>query len=216
MIKEIKKIIWNILIKLKIGGPIQLMLKSGLVDDGWFNSFNTKQAIDKNKKPIPWCTYPFIKFIEPRLKKDFSVFEYGSGNSTLWYAERVGEILSIEDNKEWYELNSKRIPNNAKILFHSLQYNGEYSGAASGSNKKFDIIIIDGRDRVNCTKKSLEALKENGVIIFDNSDLPQYSDGINFLIDLGFNKIDFLGLSPVTPHNNCTSIFYKANNCLGI
>ena len=75
MIKEIKKIIWKILIKLKIGGPIQLILTGGLLDDGWFNSFNTKQAVDKNNKPIPWCTYPFVKFIEPRLKKDFSVLQ---------------------------------------------------------------------------------------------------------------------------------------------
>jgi hypothetical protein len=216
MIKIIKKIIWKILIKLRIGGPIQLMLTGGLLDDGWFNSFNTKQAIDKNSNPIPWCTYSFIKFIEPRLKKHFDVFEFGSGNSTIWYAARVGEIFSIENNSEWYGMISKKVPSNVNIIFQPLEYNGEYCRKALMSNKKFTIIIIDGRDRVNCVKNSIQALKEDGVIIFDNSNLHQYSEGISYLISNGFKKIDFIGLSPVTPHNNCTSVFYRTINCLGI
>ena len=216
MIKSLKKTVWKILNKLRIGAPIQLMLTGGLLDDGWFNSFNTKQAIDKDKKPIPWCSYPFIKFIEPRLKKDFSVFEFGSGNSTLWYAERVGKILSVENDKGWFDLVSKKVPENAKIIFQMLEYNGEYCKKALAANNKFDVIIIDGRDRVNCIKHSIGALKEQGVLIFDNSNLPQYSDGISYLISNGFRKLDFIGLSPVTPHNNCTSIFYRPNNCLGI
>ena len=102
MIIKIKQIIWNILIKLKIGGAVQLFLASGLLEDGWFESFNTKRSINKIGNPIPWCTYSFIKFIEPRLKKDFKVFEYGSGNSTLWYAKRVAEITSVENDFGWY------------------------------------------------------------------------------------------------------------------
>ena len=102
MIKKIKQVIWNILIKLKIGGAVQLFLASGLRDDGWFESFNTKRSIDKEGNPIPWCTYPFIKFIEPKLNKDFSVFEYGSGNSTIWYAQRVKEIISVENDEDWF------------------------------------------------------------------------------------------------------------------
>jgi hypothetical protein len=216
MIRAIKKIIWKILIKLRIGGPIQLMLTGGLLHDGWFNSFNTKRAVDRINNPIPWCTYPFLKFIEPRLKKDFSVFEFGSGNSTLWYAARVGQILSVEDNRDWLEMVSKKVPENAKLIYQTLKYDGEYCRQASELGNKFDIIIIDGRDRVNCVKNSIQALAEDGVIIFDNSDLPQYSDGIIFLISKGFKKIDFIGLSPVTPHNNCTSVFYRTLNCLGI
>ena len=42
--------------------------------------------IDKNSNPLPWVTYGFIDFISERLNKSIDVFEYGSGNSTLWYA----------------------------------------------------------------------------------------------------------------------------------
>lgn len=80
MIRRIKNIVWKLLVKLNLGGAIQLMLTGGLLEDGWFKSFNTKQSVDINNSHIPWCTYSFIKFIEPRLKKDFTVFEFGSGN----------------------------------------------------------------------------------------------------------------------------------------
>ena len=47
----------------------------------------------------------------------------------------------------------------------------------------------------------------NSVIIFKNTGLLQYADGIDYLISKGFKKTDFLGLSPVTPHNNYVSVF---------
>ncbi len=216
MIRKLKNLIWKVLIRLKLGGAIQLMLASGLLDDGWFNSFNSKQSIDKNGEPIPWCTYPFIKFTEPRLSRDFSVFEFGSGNSTLWYAKRVKNIIAVENDKEWFNIISSNLPSNAQIIFKKLDYDGEYCRTVLDHSVRFNLIIIDGRDRVNCVKNSINRLTENGVIIFDNSDLPQYKEGVNFLIANGFKKLDFIGLSPVTPHNNCTSVFYKQLNCLGI
>jgi len=216
MIRRIKNIVWKLLIKLNLGGAIQLMLTGGLLEDGWFKSFNTKQSVDINNSPIPWCTYSFIKFIEPRLKKDFIVFEFGSGNSTLWYSNRVKNIISVENDEEWFNYISSKLPHNANIIFKKLDFNGEYCRSANKSNTKFNLIIIDGRDRVNCIKCSVDSLAEDGVIIFDNSDLPKYQEGINYLIDIGFKKIDFIGISPVTPHNNCTSVFYKYNNCLNI
>ncbi|GIK23441.1 MAG: hypothetical protein LC122_04105 [Chitinophagales bacterium] len=216
MIEKIKKIIWNILIKLRIGGVVQLFLASGLRDDGWFESFNTKRSIDKNGDPIPWCTYPFIKFIEPRLTKDFIVFEYGSGNSTLWYSSRVKEITAVENDKEWFDTVSKKLLSNASVIYRNLDYDREYCKAVVTTGKKFHLIIIDGRDRVNCVKNSINSLYDDGVVVFDNSDLSKYSDATHFLFNLGYKKIDFWGLSPVTGHNNCTSIFYKNNNCLNI
>lgn len=216
MIRRIKNIVWKLLIKLNLGGAIQLMLTGGLLEDGWFKSFNTKQSVDINNKPIPWCTYSFIKFIEPRLKKNFTVFEFGSGNSTLWYSNRVKNIISVESDKEWFNFIFSKLPQNAHIIFKRLDYNGEYCRSVNAENTKFNLIIIDGRDRINCIKCSVDSLAEDGVIIFDNADLPKYLEGINHLKDRGFKKIDFIGISPVTPHNNCTSVFYKYNNCLNI
>ena len=84
------------------------------------------------------------------------------------------------------------------------------------SKKKYEIIVIDGRDRVNCIKHSLKALKVNGVIILDDSERREYIKGRRYLMKNGFNNIDFWGISPGTFMKKCTTIFYKEVNCLGI
>ncbi len=211
-----KKVIWKILNKLHIASVIQLVLKSGLKEDGWFKSYHTKQAVDFKGNPIPWCTYPFIKFIEPRLNKTLDVFEFGCGNSTLWYASKVKNITAVEHNREWFDFVSKNTPGNAEIIFKELVYGGDYSKTVLENNKRYQIVIVDGRDRVNCAKNAVDALTSDGVIVFDNSDRPQYGPAFEFLRSKGFKQLDFHGLSPVTAHNNLTSIFYRGENCLNI
>ena len=169
MIRNIKNLIWKLLIKLGIGGPVQLLLTGYLKDTGWFKSFNTKKSIDYNGRPIPWCTYPFIAFIGPRLKRDMVVFEYGSGNSTMWYAQKVLKLIAVEHDKDWSEQMTKKLPSNAKILFRSLEEDNKYVNTISESDNKFDIVIIDGRNRNECVKSSINYLNDTGVIVFDNS-----------------------------------------------
>jgi len=211
-----RKFIWYILNKLKVASIVQLVLKSSLKEDGWFKSYYEKQAIDKKGNPIPWCSYPFIKFIEPRLKPSFEVFEYGCGNSTIWFANKVKNITSVEHHKEWYNNISKKLPNNAKVVFKELMYDGEYSKAIFDENKKYNIIIIDGRDRANCVKNAIKSLSDDGIIVFDNAGLKQYQESIELIMLQKFRRIDFIGATPVIAHNNTTSIFYRNNNCLKI
>ena len=199
-----------------IGGPIQLMLNSALKEDGWFESFTAKQSIDKDGRPIPWCTYPFIQFIEPRLKKNFDVFEFGGGNSTIWYAQRVNSIKAVEHDQGWVEYISDKMPGNAKIIYKELVADGEYSKEVLIGEEKYHIVIIDGRDRNNCAKNSINCLTDDGVIVFDNTNLPDYKESMVLFQNKGFKRIDFVGLSPVTAHTTCTSVFYKKENCLNI
>lgn len=210
-----EKLHWKILNAIRIGGPIQLMINSQLRDDGWFKSFYSKQSIDFNNKPIPWYRYSFIKFLEPRLKKTFNVFEYGSGNSTLWFAQRVKKIKAVEHNKNWFEKISKLLPENAGIAFKEID-NGEYASEVKSGNEKYDIIIIDGVDRNNCVYKSLECLSDKGIYIYDNSERKEYEESKKFLTDNEFKQIDFHGLGPVVPITSCTSVFYRESNCLKI
>lgn len=74
MIRNIMDLIWKLLIILCIGGPVQLLLTGYLKETGWYISFNTKKSIDYKNRLIPWCTYPFVEFIGPRLNKDIVVF----------------------------------------------------------------------------------------------------------------------------------------------
>lgn len=161
---------------------------------GWINSFKTQMPIDHDEKPLPWVTYGFID-------RTMDIFEYGSGNSTLWHASKVNSVTSIEHDKKWSERIKNTMPKNSTIYYQALEYDGKYSKFSHQLNKKFDIIIVDGRDRVNCVKNSINGLKENGVIVLDDSERRQYTDAIDFLLDENFKKIDFWGISP--------GLFYK-------
>jgi hypothetical protein len=216
MIKKIKWLIWYILIKLNLGGSVQLILASGLRDDGWFESFNTKSSINKNGDPISWYTYSFITFLEPRLKKDFKVFEYGSGNSTFWYAERVGYLKCVEHDKKWYERNRSLYPANVNAILKSFSLDGSYANEINADDIKYNIIIIDGVDRNNCVRLSINKLTDDGVVIYDNTQVQEYKASIEFLLQQEFKKIDFEGLLPIVSYNNTTTIFYRINNCLDI
>lgn len=211
-----KKIIWSVLDALRISDVIQLRLSSYLRDNGWYKSFYKKESVDRNNNPIPWCSYPFISFLEPRLNDTLRVFEFGSGNSTMWFSKLVNQVVSLEHDKGWYDKLQKNTPSNVRFVYKELSKNGEYANYINTTNEKYDLVLVDGRDRVNCVKNSIQSLSEYGVIVFDNSNVESYVEAMVFLKENGFKRIDFFGISPITTISTCTTIFYKSNNCLGI
>jgi hypothetical protein len=185
-----------------------------LLDVGWFNSFKSNNALDKENNPIPWFTYPIIDFISDRLSKDLEILEFGAGNSTLFFAQRVKTVVSIEHNERWHKKISQISPPNVKIILESNLDN--YSKKASDLNMKFDVIIIDGEKRNSCIINSVEILSESGVIVLDDSEREEYRSGISYLRLNNFKSIDFWGIAPGILFKKCTTIFYKRDNCLGI
>lgn len=190
--------------------------KGYLENIGWFRAFDTKSAVDGSGNPLPWVTYSFIDFIRPRLTKEMSIFEFGSGNSTLFYAKNVKRVVSVEHDKAWYEKVVANKAKNTDMIFEKLETGGDYCKKALSIGEKFDIIIVDGRDRVNCCKNSVEALSANGIIVLDNSEREIYQDARTFLLQKGFKELPFTGICPGLFYYNATSIFYKTDNCLGI
>ena len=214
MIKKIKLFFNppNVLIKL-----LRLRYRGMLYEEGWFEAACYYSSIDKNKNPIPWWTYSFNDFFIPKLNSNLEVFEYGSGNSTIFLSKKVKNIISIEHNKEWFEKMKSKICKNVNLKFIPLdKYEGEYSKAILKENKYFDVIIIDGRDRVNCVINAIKRLKQDGIIILDDSQRENYKKGINFLIDNGFKHLYFTGVSAGTYKKKSTSLFYKKDNWIGI
>jgi len=190
---------------------------SGYLNEiGWINSWIKKSPINKEESPLPWVTYPFIDFIEKRLSKQMNIFEYGSGNSTFYYANKANSITSVEHDKDWFNKISDSMPNNSKLIYQELVYGGEYSSMARAQKQNYHLIIVDGRDRVNCIKNSLDSLAVDGVMVLDDSEREDYINGYELLINNGFKSIDFWGISPGLFYKKCTTLFYRKENCLNI
>lgn len=186
-----------------------------LKSTGWFNSCKKKNAVDSSGNAIPWMPYPAIDFIERRLGKDMSVFAYGSGNSSIWLADRVGKVVSCEHDHKWHELVNKMIPENVHLVYRDLD-SGEYIAEISKYRKEFDVIIIDGRERVKCVNNAVGALKDDGVIILDDSFREEYRAAKEFLRENGFKEIEIAGPTPIYFNASTSAIFYRSDNCFNI
>jgi hypothetical protein len=200
----------------KIRTLLSFGIKGYLTETGWFKAYRSRSPVGADGEPIPWVTYSFIDFIAERIQKKHTVFEFGSGNSTLYYAKRAQRVVSVEHDKAWFDKISGSGPENSEIIFCELRKDGDYSRMPLSLKLKFDIIIVDGRDRVSCCYHSPEALTEQGVVVLDDSERAAYHPAREFLLGNGFKELSFSGISPGLFYRKSTSVFYKPGNCLGI
>ena len=190
--------------------------RSFLKQSGYTNSLKLRRPCRADGSYLPWMNYQVITFLEQRLTSDLSLFEYGSGYSTLFFASLVKEVTAIEHHKGWYDVVKTMKPESVNLLYQSIEDDNAYCNAASLDNKQYDVIVVDGRERVRCANTAKDCLTEQGVVILDDSARPRYADAINSLLEAGFKKLDFIGLKPGSINAHQTTIFYRSNNCLGL
>ena len=189
---------------------------SHLYDRGWFLSRDLEVSVDAAGAAIPWMTYPFLDFVKNRFSENFRVFEYGSGNSTVYFSQRVKNVVAVEHDLNWFNKVKENIPENVQLVFQPLDEDGVYARSCRSQGQYFQIIVVDGRDRVNCIKYSAECLTGDGVLILDNSDREDYRPAYDFMRKNGFKYLEFWGMVPIVNYTCCTTVFYRTDNCLEI
>ena len=180
---------------------------NGVVTSGLLNSVRKGRPLNAQDEPIPWFTYPAIDFLDGVVRPEWTVFEWGSGNSTLWWAARTAHVVSVEDDAAWYAEVVKQVrPNSASLFKQGSDY---FDAIRAYSDASFDVIVIDGSSRNDCARVAPDKLKPGGIIVFDNADGSEFDAGQQTLIDQGFYRIDFWGPIPSYLYKNCTSVFFK-------
>lgn len=167
------------------------------------------KPVDALGNPLPWITYPAVDFLSGRIFGSLRVFEWGSGSSTEWWARQVQEVVACEHDPAWYSQVSESLPSNATVL---LRDRGEDYTNEVLKHGLFDIVVIDGRDRVECSRVAPDALSPAGVIIWDNSNRERYRKGLEALSSQGFRRVDFHGLVPALRRPGVTSFLYRSDN----
>lgn len=183
---------------------------------GWMRSLEEGKPVDKDGNQIPWMNYPVLEFLKDRLKSDLHLFEFGSGYSTSFYARLVQTVASVEYEKSWLQFVKETAPKNVKLIYKEKDIDGGYCRVVHSTGQQYDIIIVDGRDRVNCIKQSIKALSERGVVLLDDSQRDRYKEGINYAKENGFRTLDFEGLKPAGSGIDRTTILYRNGNCVKI
>ena len=145
-----------------------------------------KQAQFERENPdAPWFVPAAISKIESELRPEFVGFEWGCGRSTLWFAQRVCHITSIEGREEWGRkvlqgLTQKKLLHRVTLLVTKVTSEYEfsqeeverYAGAINSfPDCSFDFIVVDGHFREACLSKVSKKLRRGGLLIIDNSEV---------------------------------------------
>jgi hypothetical protein len=166
----------------------------------------------KKHSPSPWLSPAATLFFEKWLSNNHNMAEFGSGLSTVFFAKRVKEIVSIEHFDPWYEKvvaffkdekitnidyrlikENKSITEDNEMLKKVTQYSSDFNVKTSFKDyysalddkpvEFFDVILVDGRARPECVFSSLEKLKSGGLMVLDNSERDRYKAIFNLLKD---------------------------------
>ena len=90
----------------------------------------------------------------------------------------------------------------------------DYVNLIYETDKKFDVIVIDGQGRFDCVKPALDCIKKDGMIILDNSDWHKNTKELLDKSDL--IPVHFHGFKPLHVDSETTSCYigrdFKRNN----
>ena len=164
----------------------------------------------KFNNPCPWLSPSSVRFLRTYLTKEMNGLEFGSGISTLFIAPKVKQLISVEHNKQWYQLISERFKNEgiANVDYRFIAQNDSnqfsdksfemtekmgfevrrdyanyYMTVDSISDNSLDFLLVDGRARPECLYYAFPKMKKNGLIILDNSEREHYKIVFEFMKD---------------------------------
>jgi hypothetical protein len=177
---------------------------------------------------VPWWTYRAVDVVDTWLATRPSparVFEFGTGASTVWLAQRSGELHSVEhdagfatsfapwldpfDNVTLHVVRPEEsaAPRAASAVENWSGYDfSSYVSTIEKVGGEFDLIVIDGRARQSCLERAVSLLAPAGIIVFDNSRRSRYRAGIEAC---GLHEQALAGLTPTLPYREQTSLLYQ-------
>lgn len=186
----------------------------------------------KKYRSIPGLALPAICLLDEYLTKDMKVFEWGSGASTIFFAQRCNFVVSVEHNKDWFKKVSKALK--YRVVDDSIGwirydapgtgYNVDFASYQPGYetvnfedyvrdiesflDERFDVILVDGRARNACLKAAQPKLRPGGLLILDDSARPIYQYA---MAEIDWPMRHFEGCIPYYRHGHTirTTIWVK-------
>lgn len=123
----------------------------------------------------PWFSHGSLDVIKTWDLKDKKVLEWGSGLSTLWWADKCKEVMSIEANQGWFEnvyklLLEKGLKDKVELIYRNCNEGDQtkidfYTEVPAWYTP--DIVVVDGILRYECILKAL-TLPRPLTLIIDN------------------------------------------------
>ncbi len=187
---------------------------SFLRETGWLSSL-ALSIPTLNGEVVPWFNYSVVQLLQDRVQQHWDIFEFGAGYSTLWWSQHVNSVQAVEHDAGWAKLISDLCPP-GKVGFEVRPADQTFARSIADIGGEYDVIVVDGYDRPACIRLSGGQLKEDGVMIVDNSNRSEYREAISEMKNAGFRELQISGPTPMTYKIETTSILYRDLNCFGI
>lgn len=180
--------------------------------------------------PVPWIPHAAKVFLDAVIRPSWRVFEYGSGNSTFYFANKYCQLVSVEHDPVWYNSVKEELGrrNLGWVQLHHLPIEAEifgvdradpkhyYEGPSIGNyqqyvtkidehpKKHFHIVMVDGVARPSCLWHARAHIRPGGYLILDNSDREYYLEQVGRLFKT-WERYYFWGHGPINPYQwGCT------------
>jgi len=158
----------------------------------WFRD----RILQKNTmdSAFPWINYSTIQFMHHIVSKGTKVLEFGAGGSSLFFLERKANLISIEHQAEWINEVQKRASKKQLMRWsHHLISSSQHSSSVpladhyllalkNIADSSIDLVVVDGRHRVESVKRAMAKVKPGGSLILDNSNRPEYAETFELLL----------------------------------
>jgi len=126
----------------------------------------------------PWLTQEANSIPSTLLKPTDVGLEWGSGSSTLWFAQRIKHLTSVEHDESYYKAvsNKLKVANISnvdyllcKVAKGKKPEKSSYVQVVNAFGKdSIDFVLIDGVCRDICANRVLEKIRLGGICVIDN------------------------------------------------
>ena len=127
----------------------------------------------------PWLTRQANLALESLLMPTDNGLEFGSGRSTIWFAQRLASLTSVEHDRDWHDQVAKKIAtSNVSNVTYVLRPAGvdesrlpadPYVAIASTfADASLDFVLVDGAQRGLCAEASIPKIRSGGLLVVDN------------------------------------------------
>ena len=119
---------------------------------------------------VPWTTPESVFRLNELITKDIDVLEFGSGGSTLFFANRARSVVSFDNQLGWIEKVVEKTEGMSNVQITHIKDKEQFM--ETFPRKRFDCVLIDPKrkflSRDLILNKCIDILKSPSIIVLDN------------------------------------------------
>ncbi|MEM9472614.1 MAG: class I SAM-dependent methyltransferase [Pseudomonadota bacterium] len=173
-----------------------------------------KRLFEPNPWPLtagrPWMCDPAVQQLDKLVFPGARILEWGSGGSSIFFAERGADVICVEHDRSWARLVRSELGRRGlseRVTIKQIDLTANYVGIVDGLDGRFDLVVVDGRRRVECVHKARNRVVAGGWLVLDDSDRQAYSPAVEQMA--GWHTLVLKGPRPQTKDDPQTTFWQR-------